>query len=722
MRFTAHLIAAFGRIAPEVTRRVSLESGWPDAIDDLVDALDEVLPERAALVFDDLHVITDDQTLAALAYLVERLPAPLHVIITTQTRPALSGLHLWHADGRLFAVGGEHLRFRADEVPPFFAARYGISLSPDDASRVHRYCEGWPIAMHLLGSALAAHRAGGDTPLVAELLSESTAREHLDAYLRQHVLARHDHHTQEFLTATALVDDFDQQLADALLGESTTAVLRQVAESGLYLASDGHGIYRYQGWFREFLRACSDPPFRTAIHQRAAEHLDSRGRGEEAVTHFAAAGDLESAARMLDAVGPALVRQGQHMRLLALSEAVPEQERRAHHRLALARSDALRYACRYAEALEEAQLALDAGETSADPADTFAALERIAQVHLDTVRPALAADPLLRMRQLLADLDESYRARWVRLAAENDLNSGALKEAAHSLRDSGHGDDQLLSARLDARIGDLAGALGHLGLAPPDQRPRSPRSHREKDALQAWVHALQGNADAAQRHALRGIETGKVLASPIIECVCTGRAGLALLSSPEGDVARAVELLRASLELARSIDVPRFRAEGLIGLTVARGRQGDWAAARQCGTEALQVLKAAGDAYLAALAALALGSAAARCRHPEAERWLSAASTGSASMGEHYIGTLADLWLAQDRLWRDQPAEGCRQAERALRAMRDHSMDYLLTNSPWTGFDNDADWASLAALGLSDTELAPYARYLIDARGPRSAD
>lgn len=711
-RFTAHLDASLRQLLPGV-RSPAPKGAWVDVVDELLEALEQGLPEQALLILDDLQALTDEGTTAAAAYFLERLPAPLTAVVASQTVPPLRGLHRWQAQGRLFTVGRDDLRFLRAEVGSFFATRYGRKLSAETADDVHNLCEGWPVGMHLLGSAMVDDRQGFGGAGPADLLA--VGRRPLADYLREQVLARHDEAARRFLLMTALVDDFDQDLADDLLGVSTTDLLARVRDSGLYLTSDGHGSYTYQGWFREFLRNEAEPAARAAAHQRAAAHFEAHGRLEDAVSQHLAAEDPEAAADLLEQLAPTLIDEGEHIRVLTLTDPLPAAVRARHPQVQLARADALRLASRFEEAGAEASAAADCANATHNAQTQFAALERLVQTHLDTVRPARARKPLATMESLLPLLGSAQRSRWQRLTAENRLNAGDLAMAATTVGDLGP--DDALPARLAIRQGKLPEALTRIRPLPAGDRGRSPRSHREQHALMAWVLALQGDGESAQREALRGIETGRIQASPIIECLCTGRVALALMSKAHPDptdLGEATDLLQRSLRLADAIRLPRFRAEALIGLTVAHGRTGDWPGARQHGIEAVSVLDAAGDGYLTGLAELALGVAAVQCAHPEAERWLQSAAVSSTRVGESYFGTLARLWLADLHLARESPQEATALATTALVTMRDRALDCLLTASPWLGIPRATDRQRLAELGTVDEELAPYARYLVD--------
>ena len=711
-RFTAHLDASLRQLLPGA-QRCAPQGPWVDVVDELLEALEQGLPEQAVLVLDDLQALTDERTTAAAAYFLERLPAPLTAVVTSQTVPPLRGLHRWQTQGRLFTVGRDDLRFLRAEVGAFFATRYGRQLSAETADEVHNLCEGWPVGMHLLGSAMADDRLGVGGGRPADLLA--AGRRPLADYLREQVLARHDEAARRFLLMTALVDDFDQDLADDLLGAPTADLLARVCDSGLYLTSDGHGSYRYQGWFREFLRNEVDPLTRAAVHQRAAAHFEAHGRLEDAVSQHLAAEDPEAAAAVLGHLAPILIAGGEHIRVLTLTDPLPAAVRAHHPQVQLARADALRLASRFDEAETEASAAAERAKAAHNVQIQFAALERLVQTQLDTVRPARAWKPLATMESLLPLLGSAQRSRWQRLTAENRLNAGDLAVAATAVHDLGP--DDALPARLAIRQGKLPESLTRIRPLPAGDSGRAPRSHREQHALMAWVLALQGDGESAHREALRGIEAGRLQASPIIECVCTGRAGLALMSKAHpvpADLGEATDLLERSLGLADGIRLPRFRAEALIGLTVACGRAGDWVSARQHGVEAICVLDEAGDAYLTGLAELALGVAAIQCAHPEAERWLQSAVGSSMRAGEGYFGTLARLWLADLHLTHESRQEATALATTALATMRDRALDCLLTASPWLGIPDAGDRQRLAELGTVDDELAPYARYLCD--------
>ncbi|WP_406036363.1 tetratricopeptide repeat protein [Micromonospora sp. NBC_00898] len=712
-----HLAAALDTVAPGLLSRLAAQwqapggvaARWPALVDALADAADELLTGDAVCVLDDYHLIDGTSAADALARFIDRLPAHLHLLITSQVRPTLPGLSRWHAHGWVTTVDRRELIFRPDEVRDYYQYRHRLPLADEQAALLAEYTEGWPIAMHLAARVLHESCNDSSVPLAQRLHELPAGWEEIHSYLREHVLDRHSRATRNFLLATAVVDRFDRDLCAALLDTDAGAQLDQVAQWGLYCVADGSGGYRYQHWFREFLLRQADPDATVEYHRRAGAHFRQRGEAQAAARHALAAGAHDDAAADLATLGDGLIYTGRYQTLLELSDRLPPGARSRHPRLLVARSDALRYTSRYHTALTEAQRA---AEAAAGIGDLFDAHVAEALVHLDTVAPSAANAPLRAAGRLLPHVDEDRRRRWHALAVENQINEGRLDRAAfHRSRLAGHLPGHA-SIRLAVRRGDLDDTLTLLDREPQPPAERVPRSHREDDALRAWVYALMGQAEQAQVHARLGITAGRDLASPIVECVCLGRLGHAQLCGPQADTDTAIGSFTEALHIAERIEVARFRAESLIGLCFAHGRAGDFAPVWRHGCEALEILQHAGDRYLTAFARLAIGAGAELVAHPDAASWLKQAVREAAACGDRYITTTARLWLARHHLRRGDRAAFAGAATAALTTMREHGMQFLLLAAPWTGIPSTADRLTIARAAAALPEVGEYAGYL----------
>jgi LuxR family transcriptional regulator, maltose regulon positive regulatory protein len=93
-RFLAYLVAALQTITTTIgeTALALLQSLQPPPIDDLLPILlNEIamMPQSAVLVLDDYHLVDARPIDQALAFLVERLPPQLHLVIATREDPPL---------------------------------------------------------------------------------------------------------------------------------------------------------------------------------------------------------------------------------------------------------------------------------------------------------------------------------------------------------------------------------------------------------------------------------------------------------------------------------------------------------------------------------------------------------------------------------------------------------------------------------------------------------
>ena len=108
-----------------------------------------------------------------------------------------------------------------------------------------------------------------------------------------------------FLYATSVVDEFDVELANALLGDEDGAyLLRRAMNSGLFVTAVGREPprYRYHQLFRELLHAqleAEDPARAKALHSRAGIWYEKTGSYASAVDHFVQARDLDRAFEIL---------------------------------------------------------------------------------------------------------------------------------------------------------------------------------------------------------------------------------------------------------------------------------------------------------------------------------------------------------------------------------------------------------------------------------------
>src|ERR1044071_9254720 len=100
------------------------------------------LPQPAILVLDDYHLLDARQIDQALAFLIERLPPQLHLVIATREDPQLPLARL-RARGQLTELRAADLRFTPAEAATFLKETMGLNPLAEDVAALEARTEGW---------------------------------------------------------------------------------------------------------------------------------------------------------------------------------------------------------------------------------------------------------------------------------------------------------------------------------------------------------------------------------------------------------------------------------------------------------------------------------------------------------------------------------------------------------------------------------------------------
>ena len=296
LRLWTSIASTFAILEPgSTTDTLDVLSEDPDSIEDVVASLVNELAMRPGpmwLILDDLHVVPSS-ALRGLATFVERLPPALHVVIASRIDPVLP-LHRWRARGQLAEIRDTDLRFDEDNVGAFMA-NFDLHLSDGDVRALTERTEGWLAGLQL--AALSLQR-GEDAPSFIRRFAGS--EQVVADFLVDEVLDRQSERMVEFLKATSVVDEFDVELANCLLGDGDGAhLLREAVTAGLFISPLGGDPtrYRYHQLFRELLQAqlAEDSRLAQGLHSRAGEWYEKSGQYVLAVEQFVRARDLDRA-------------------------------------------------------------------------------------------------------------------------------------------------------------------------------------------------------------------------------------------------------------------------------------------------------------------------------------------------------------------------------------------------------------------------------------------
>ena len=254
---------------------------------------------RGVIFLDDIHLITCHACLALIRMLLDDSTNDLRFVMASRRWPPLDAAKL-RLQGTLDLVPAERLNFTPAEAAVFL----GRDPTDDSLRSLYDHTRGWPVAVKLLGAALARYPANARVPVTAMADLPDMA-----AYLSEQVMSDLPPAMERFLMMTSLSEritgDLANRLCDRADGEHT---LRQLEREGFFItqAADRLGWYRYHDFFRDFLRSrlAEQPDIDVAaLHRCAAEWFLTKGQLEEALKHALEAGAWDLAIKILENEG-----------------------------------------------------------------------------------------------------------------------------------------------------------------------------------------------------------------------------------------------------------------------------------------------------------------------------------------------------------------------------------------------------------------------------------
>lgn len=551
---TVEPLLARGLASPADARRVAAV---------LLDDLDRAGRDPTVVVLDDLHAVTDGPSLDLLAYLVEHLPANVHLLATSRAEPPLPLARL-RARGVLGEVGDDDLALDAGQAGRLLNDHLGLGLGAAEVEALVDAASGWVTGIRLLGRSPEA----------------------LDDYLDQELLGREPPEDAGFLADVAVLDTVTPLAAAALTGrDDAGAHLADLARRhGLFVqvVDRDEPRYRLHDLLRSHLlrrQRARDPARLAELHRSAAcvavtsadrvEHLldagawdDAAEAIDEAVDLFAPPAEIHRAADWVRRL-PASCRDRRRLRIL--------------DGLAAARRGDMGYAASRLEPL------LGELEADGDDATTWLVVRTLHVATNDHDRYA----PRLREiegQPLFASLPIAARVEHDLSAAYGALFAGDWTEVARRLQSAVdlavNTADVAAAESLAQHVGPLlAGSPGVVDLVAvyADWAAGRFAGHPVVQAgvvhQRAWTSLLRGETREAAGTVRRAPELAALFRTfPFLQVTLDWVAAAAALVS--GDLAGAAGLLEAAIDApdATELDTTLDAARRVMLARVLRQR------------------------------------------------------------------------------------------------------------------------------------------------------
>jgi len=251
------------------------------------------------LVLDDVHLVHDSECRAALSVLADHVVAGSRLAFAGRDEPPVRVARL-RAEGKVLEIGSADLSLTREEAAALLRAAE-VVLGEEDVAELHLRTEGWAAGLYLAALYL---REGGTSEEAAASFGGNDR--FVSEYMESEFLARISQQQRVFLTQTAMLERMCGPLCEAVLElPGSAATLADLARSNLLLMPlDRRGRwYRYHHLFRDMLLAeleRLEPGLIPVLRRRAASWCLRNNLPEEALEYSMAAGDIDTAARLVE--------------------------------------------------------------------------------------------------------------------------------------------------------------------------------------------------------------------------------------------------------------------------------------------------------------------------------------------------------------------------------------------------------------------------------------
>ncbi len=336
-RFITHFIASIGHRFPAFGQRsaAALQGTNQASLDldqmatTIVNEAYEHIREHFLLVLDDYHFVDDSEEIDYFVnQFIQQVDENCHLVTASRTLITLPDLPLMVARSQVGGLSFDELAFRADEIQSLVLQNHHVTMPESVAEELARETEGWITG--LLLSTQAMWQGMADRLRVARVSGVG-----LYDYLAQQVLDQQPIPVRDFLLRTSLIEEFDAELCEAVLGpaelpdgETWKSLIEAVLRNNLFVLPVGNeGIWlRYHHLFQDFLQARlaqERPDEEARILRRLPAVYAERGEWEKAHALYQRVGDVAATADLIEQAGLSLVKGGRLTTLAEWLDALP---------------------------------------------------------------------------------------------------------------------------------------------------------------------------------------------------------------------------------------------------------------------------------------------------------------------------------------------------------------------------------------------------------------
>jgi len=230
---------------------------------------------KYAIVFDDFHLIADEEIQKSLLYVIKRLPLTMTVLILSRTGLPAAFIPM-EESGKISFIGASSLAFNSEEIRKHLAS-FGRFITVREAEEAFKMTGGWAIAVGAL--ALSGHFITNEKPKSNPLWG----------YIKTQVWDKLDGEIRYFMLFTSVTDRLSVRLCE-LLTENVNSqeILNELLSTNMFLSRQDDE-YRYHHLFLAFLREEAEkeiPEEQQSLYKKAADYYFGEGDHFNALRYY----------------------------------------------------------------------------------------------------------------------------------------------------------------------------------------------------------------------------------------------------------------------------------------------------------------------------------------------------------------------------------------------------------------------------------------------------
>lgn len=253
------------------------------------------IQEHFYIIFDDYHLIENQQINQLISFLLNNLPDNIHIVLITRSDPSIPLARL-RSQQFITDIRLSDLCFNAKNINDFFQKSLNINLTMEDAKNLESKTEGWIAGLQLTALSLQGKEAVSE--LVEKLKGDNR---HIMDYLIEEVLQQQPLELREFLLCTSILSQFNAPLCNQMLNVNNgQEIIEHFERNNMFIIplDNERNWFRYHHLFASLLQHRLQVQLKDRIpelHTNASQWYENNDQLVFALEHSLAAGNKQKA-------------------------------------------------------------------------------------------------------------------------------------------------------------------------------------------------------------------------------------------------------------------------------------------------------------------------------------------------------------------------------------------------------------------------------------------